>query len=693
MIPMPHQHIDSGGLDSHEMPSRSGLLGKAFSVLFYLFFALTTLAVFIPLNPRMPSKGLDASWQFAMNEAVARNMIFGKQVMFTYGPYASVVTRTYSPATDERMLLGSLLLGLSFSAALLFLERGRKKYITIVLLLFLATYGGPELLLLSYALLVAVCVLKQARSELPGKPSSLNWWQASAAIVMLLTLGMLPLEKGSLVLPFAAAVALPAAFLLFRGRFRQALICLFLPVTAVAVFWCVAGQSLANLPVFLRGTTLLASGYTEAMSTPWTILPAVIGDGLVIVSLALTALVLLSIVRSTQLTFASKCTLALLFAALQFVAFKHGIVKSEGLSGIFASLALFVLMISFLYMDRFLLAAMSIAILLTIVTAVQGDAVLNKEVHERFGPGVTWSGEKRPDIFQFCLDRAIGAYSRTTYLNTWKTYSAVWDGIHSRMSQSDDLAVRYRQALEDIRNDYPLPVLKGAGDVYSYEQSVLLASGNAWDPRPVFQSYSAYTPELAMVNEQHLRGLGAPDWALIDLESIEGRLPSLDDGASWPALFDNYAFISYDSHYVLMQRRQAVQQESRFEEIVRETCETGKTVAIPETNGLLFAAIDLKPTLLGRLLTVAFNPPQLHIVLHLSNGQTKRYRVVAGMMSTGFLLSPFVSDTKAFASLADGMNSPESGESVDSISIEPSYGHSLFWSGTYGLTLKKYVGR
>jgi hypothetical protein len=450
---------------------------------------------------------------------------------------------------------------------------------------------------------------------------------------------------------------------------------------------------LANLPVFLRGTTLLASGYTEAMSTPWTILPAVIGDGLVIVSLALTALVLLSIVRSTQLTFASKCTLALLFAALQFVAFKHGIVKSEGLSGIFASLALFVLMISFLYMDRFLLAAMSIAILLTIVTAVQGDAVLNKEVHERFGPGVTWSGEKRPDIFQFCLDRAIGAYSRTTYLNTWKTYSAVWDGIHSRMSQSDDLAVRYRQALEDIRNDYPLPVLKGAGDVYSYEQSVLLASGNAWDPRPVFQSYSAYTPELAMVNEQHLRGLGAPDWALIDLESIEGRLPSLDDGASWPALFDNYAFISYDSHYVLMQRRQAVQQESRFEEIVRETCETGKTVAIPETNGLLFAAIDLKPTLLGRLLTVAFNPPQLHIVLHLSNGQTKRYRVVAGMMSTGFLLSPFVSDTKAFASLADGMNSPESGESVDSISIEPSYGHSLFWSGTYGLTLKKYVGR
>ncbi|MGD0891228.1 MAG: hypothetical protein ABR923_06815 [Terracidiphilus sp.] len=689
---MPLQHVDPGGSARLDTRPRFELRGKAFSILFYLFFGISALALFIPLNPRMPTKGLDSSWQFAMNEAVARHMSFGGQVMFTYGPYASILTRTYSPATERRMLLGSLMAGLSFSLALLYLERGRKKFITVLLLLFLATYGNPELLLLSYAFLFSVCVLKQREADSPGKAFSLGWWQTSAAIVMIMTLGLLPLGKGSLVLPFVAAGTIPAAFLAYQARLRQALIVLFLPMAATVILWIAAGQTLANLPIFLRGTVLLASGYTEAMSMPWTILPPMIGDGLVLASLAITGLVLASIARSAQLTPAPKCALALLFIAFQFVAFKHGIVKSEGLSGIFASLAVSIFIICFLYMDRLLLVALSISVLLTVGTAVQGDATLNREVHERFGAGVTWSGEKRPDIFRFCLDRALGAYSRTTYANTWKTYRSMWDGIGTRMSRSNGLAAHYSQAVKDIENDYPLPMLKGAGDVYSYEQSVLLASGNAWDPRPVFQSYSAYTPELAMLNEQHLRGPGAPDWIIIDLQSIEGRLPSLDDGASWPALFDNYEFTSYDSHYVLMQRKQATRLESEFENVVRETCETGKTVAIPQTKGLLFAAIDLKPTLLGRFLTVVFNPPQLHIVLHLSNGQTKRYRVVAGMMSTGFLLSPFVSDTKDFAALVNPTNTHEALDGVDSISVDPSYGRSLFWSGTYSLTLMRYVG-
>jgi hypothetical protein len=692
MISMPREYADSRRSDARDWASRSVQFGKIVSVLFVLWIAVTALALFIPLNPRMPSKGIDASWEFAMNEAVARHMSFGKQVMFTYGPYASILTRTYSPATDRRMVLGSLLLGLSYVAAVFYMQRGRKKYPTILLLLFLVTYGGVELLLLSYAFLLSLCVLKWKNLGGPNAEGALGWRQVAAAIVMLFTLGLLPLVKGSLLLPFAAAVGVPFAFLLYHARFRKAFVFLCVPVAAAAALWSLSGQAFADIPAFLRGTSQLVSGYTEAMSTPWTILPAIVGDALVVISLAITALIFLSIFRTAQLTVASRWSLALLFASFQLVAFKHGIVKVEGLAGIFASLVLFILIIGFLYMDRYLISALSVAILLTTITAVRGDAVLNKEVHDKFGADVTWSGDKRADIFEFCVDRAMGAYARTTYQSTWKTYSSLWEGIRARMSRGSELEARYRQAVEDIRNDYPLHAIKGAGDVYSYEQSVLLASGNQWDPRPVFQSYSAYTPVLAKLNEQHLRGSDAPDWVLIDLRTIQGRLPSLDDGASWPALFDNYAFVSYDGHYVLLQRKAFVRLESRYENIVKETCETGKTVAIPATNGLLFAEVELKPTLLGRLLTAVLNPPQLHIVLHLRNGQTKRYRVAANMMSTGFLLSPFVNNTKDFASLANESNRSEAQQTVDSILIAPTYGRALFWSGTYSLTLKKYIG-
>jgi hypothetical protein len=193
------------------------------------------------------------------------------------------------------------------------------------------------------------------------------------------------------------------------------------------------------------------------------------------------------------------------------------------------------------------------------------------------------------------------------------------------------------------------------------------------------------------LNEQHLRKSDAPDWVLVDLETVQGRLPSLDDGASWPALLDNYTYVSYDGRYILLQKRQVIHGQSHYEGVYREICKTGKTIPLPKTDGLLFAEVELKPTLLGQLLTALFNPPQLHIVLGLGNGQTLRYRTVANMMTTGFLVSPLVSNTSDFASLANGKDNAQKLERVESISIEPAYGGSLFWSSTYALTLKRYV--
>jgi hypothetical protein len=104
----------------------------------------------------------------------------------------------------------------------------------------------------------------------------------------------------------------------------------------------------------------------------------------------------------------------------------------------------------------------------------------------------------------------------------------------------------------------------------------------------------------------------------------------------------------------------------------------------------LFAEVTLNPTLAGQVSTALFNPPQLHAVVELSNGRTGKYRVVSSMMKTGFLLSPFVETTEEFASLAK--QSKDSHDNAESISISPSYGGSLFWSDTYELTIKKYIG-
>lgn len=674
--------------------SRTTLLSTFAPVFFYIFLTITALAVFVPLNPRMPSRGVDASWQFAMNQAVAQHLSFGKEVMFTYGPYASIGTRTYDPATDRRMMWGSLLLAVSYTTALLFLAGGQRRYLILILLLFLATFGNPELLLLSYSFLLVLCVLKQSGSDDRDKGISPNWRQVLAVVVMWSALGLLPLVKGSLLLPFAASAVIPFAFLMYRGRLRQAFLLLLTPIAASLAFWVIAGQSLGDIPPFVRGTLWLTFGYTEAMSRSWSVLPGIVGDGFVFIFVVISALIFVSVTRLTDLTNASKVTLGVLCAVFLLVPFKHEFVGVMNVSVAFASLAVYILIIGLLYWDRYLVWSLAVVMALTAATAIIRDPVLIRAVHERFGVGAVWTaGERRTDILAFCLKRAIPAYARATYKSTWSTYSGAWRGLYSRVIQSHDLENRFAGSKASIRSEFALPLLKGTTDIYESDESGLLASDNRWNPRPVLQSYSAYTPALASLDEQHLRGRDAPDWMFfaLDLLTIDGRLPALDDGLSWPALLDNYTFVSYDGHFVLMHKNQFIRPNSSYDAISTKTYKAGATVPLPDTDGLLFAKVDLKPTLAGRLLIALFNPPQLHVVVGLENGKTKSFRVVSNMMKTDFLLSPLVSDTGEFASLMARSKRPQDENRVRTISIAPSYGGSVYWSGTYELTLKRYV--
>lgn len=660
-------------------------------LLYYLFTGITVLAIFIPLNPKMPSAGLDPSWEFALNRAVAQHMSFGREIVFTYGPYASVITRMYDPATDRRALYGSLLIGVSYLTALLLIAHRGRRYLTIALLLFLATYGFPELLLLSYAFLLGVYVLKETSRDSHDKPASLNWQRILVVVVLLSVLGLLPLVKGTFLLPVGACAAISSAFLVYSGRLKQAVLPLVVPVAAGLIFWIIAGQSLGDLPGLFRGFAVLTSGYTEALSTTWSVIPPMVGYGLEIASLGASALVFLSVIHSTELNVGAKWMLVPLFFAFMLVPVKHGLVTVAGMSAVFASLSVFVMTIGFLYLDKCLIWALSVLVALTVLTSVRQDPALISAVHEKFGIGVTWRGGGRSDVLEFCLKRAPAAYSRSTYKRTWDTYSGAWDGVRSRLARGNDLREQYVGALAGIRKGYSVPPLKGSVDIYTNDQSVLLASDNKWDPRPMFQSVTSYTPYIMRLNKEHLRRPDSPDWVLFAPETINERLPSMEDGASWPALLDNYSLVSSDSRFVLLRKKSVTFTESKFTDVYKESCRTGATVALPRTDGPWFAEVDLKPTMAGSLVGTFYRPPRLQIVLRLRDGRVMKYRVVSNMMATGFFVSPLVSSAGEFGSLFAGSNPPEGENKVESMSIVPEYGGSAFWSDSYVLTLRKYI--
>ena len=665
-----------------------------FTFISYAFVGVTILSIFVPLNPRMPASGLDPSWEFAMNQVVARHMHIGKDIVFTYGPYAALITRIYDPATDVRMMLSSLVLGACFGCALLFVARGRKRRSVIALLLFLAIFGNIELLLLSYAFLLVLCVLEHREAErwsrwLGRGSDALAVGGGSSDVV---GAGAAASDQGQPVAGFLMSVAVGALVALYRFGVRLAIALAAIPLASAVLLWMLGGQAIGDLPAYLRGVSWLTAGYTEALATGWGALPAIGGDVLVAAFIAVSALACYAIGRCDRLPLKARAYLIALCTVLFFIVFKHGFLEPSGMSASFATLSALIFILALVFPGKRMAWPLIIAIAITTATSVLGEGGLEQQVHERFGIGTAFSGQKnqQKEILAFCIQRALPAYGRRIFVHGWETYESAFEGLLLRAHGEAALRARFADAVDNIRRMKPVPQLTGTVDEYEEEQSALLVSANRWDPRPEFLSYSAYTPELAEMNEQHLRGAQAPDWVLFHLESIQNRLPTLDDGMSWPALLDNYTFSANYGQFVLLHRNHPLRSASSYQTIETAVHRIGEKVELPNGPGLFFAQVVLKPTVAGKAMLVLLNPPQLRIVLNLENGQTRSYRVIAKMMTTGFLLSPAVSNDAEFTSLMTGSDAAQE-ERVRSFSIEPTYGGSIFWSRAYGLTLKQYA--
>ena len=219
-----------------------------------------------------------------------------------------------------------------------------------------------------------------------------------------------------------------------------------------------------------------------------------------------------------------------------------------------------------------------------------------------------------------------------------------------------------------------------------------MASNNQWNPRPVIQSYSVYTTKLAKINEQHLRGEHAPDNVLFRVQPIDGRLPSLEDGLSWPALFDNYTVTRLNNNLAYLHKKQTSQSSSTYDVVKEGTYRTGEVVALPITSAPIFAEIDLRLTFLGKVISFLFKPPQLKITMNFRDGTSKDYRVISNMMDSGFVLSPLVENTKDFVVLATGNQRFLEKTMAESFVVTPIYGGSIFWRPHFSLKLKAYRG-
>lgn len=186
-------------------------------------------------------------------------------------------------------------------------------------------------------------------------------------------------------------------------------------------------------------------------------------------------------------------------------------------------------------------------------------------------------------------------------------------------------------------------------DTYPWETTYVPANNLNWRPRPVFQSYVAYTPWLDRKNAEFFVSDKAPQFIIWDIEhwggevgSIDGRYLLSDEPLTIFRILNRYKPVYRDQKIALFERVS----DPLFKEpklISRTKGRWEEWIKVPSTsNGILRAKIDFTRKFLGRLKRFLYKEEEFFISYKLENNEIKKYRLVADNAISGVWINPLI---------------------------------------------------
>jgi hypothetical protein len=618
-----------------------------FSLINALLFVLLVAALF--RYPYYPSYGLD-SWTMALGQFFHDGLQFGPDVTFTYGPLGFLFTNTYiglhfwGPIFWQMFIAGIFAIVIINSAQQL---TGIRRIIYFGFFLFLGSLNTDAL----YPMIIAMIGFELIRrSDKDGQLS---------ACLLVLFLALLASHKFTDLLLASFSVLIVCMLELLKGRWSRVLLLASCFLAGFLALWIACGQSLYNLPIYLHNSWQISQGYQQAMglSTPgrafW------LG---ITVLVALSAYGLLYLI----LNFGTSCTLfrLVLLAAFIYLIWKHGFVRSD------AHILIF-----------FVGALMPI---------VAFPALLDDVRHRR------WSSQLSLALAGLlCVlgMRSVG-YPNVIRHAPSRLQDKLWQ--HSNLlGHWASLQASYEQWLTNERQRFNMPrtrevIGQAPIDVLGYEQAIALYNGFTYRPRPVFQSYVAYTPQLARLNDDFYRSSRAPDYILLKLQTIDNRFPTLDDSLLLRSFIHRYDYVHTERGFQLWKHRsQPPREGSELAGSLRsEMLRLNQPLELGElTNKRLWATLQLKPSWLGRLRSAVYKPPIVNLAIQDTQGRHSTFRLTLPQAATGFILNPLIEDSADYLCFA--MDTAR--RQVDTLTLEVPQGDLKFFSETAHLELSELL--
>jgi hypothetical protein len=565
--------------------------------------------IVIPSLPPALGPGLDASWAFGLNMGHFDRMIFGRDIIFTYGPLGYLIVPTFPEAEPWAVFAFAWGVALVTAYALWKLCRRAAHWTTMCLYLgvfwvcsvFLFDFAAERLL----AAIIAVALLVATRFE--DKP----WFDLG---ILFFLAGIALLTKFNLGIVALLVALCFEACLLWRYRstmrlvLKPAAVVLMVGFSTLAgLYWMLEGTPW-ELAAFLRNSVEIARGYSDAMGWPGPLWAAV-AEVLSCIVLLIWAPLAAGEIRRIGWGIPP-------LIVITFMCFKSAMVRED-----------------YIHTPPFpFQIAMAALLLVALAPTSRNRIVVGSFAVASLALGITMVTQLAPAYLPSDLDRLTGraALRNLNGFLHWNATLEAWEANAKQALTADRLPPEFRPYVAGKRVD-----------AYPWEIAMIRANQLRWQPLPVIQAYSAYTPDLDQLNARKLEDASGPEEILLSWGAIDGHHPFYETPRSWRALLNWYDLQLASPDLYLLRHRS----NPRFDPAVAAgkvvVAHWDQRITLPTVGDdeTLVMEADIEESLKGALKRTLFRSPAVYVRPVFRSGLFGTARVVRVNLREGVIVN------------------------------------------------------
>jgi len=531
-----------------------------------------------------PESLLEESWKTGIDLGIKEGLTWGKDLVFTYGPLGYLMTGITKHGSITLLNFYYLFALANAAYFIWFLLNKAGSILEFVFLLLMLTLDGQFLFTMDIMTLFFFYVFH-----------AFLWYREKKMVcvinVMAISILSFFMKANAGIIVNVFFIILLAVSYIIRAFSRPLhLILLFFHITSIIIFSYVLHVDIIR---YVINSIEIIKGYSDAMYIPARL-------NLLVYAIIMLFLFIWPYIRHLSLLLKSMQdqVLAMLTILFMFLLFKQGFVRADGHVNTFITGAPFVVWVTF-------------------------RLSANYRIKNDFYPNAI----------------IIGLLSFIAYEGSKVELVKRGIGYRYFMRSSKKIPMGYEEACR-LPESFNQEVKGSSVDVVGYLASHVYYNDLNYKPRPIFQSYSAYTSNLLKINAQKYEGCCGPDYVLFHFGSIDNRHPFWDDARMYFPLMTNYRIIDTITNLplgveFLVFKKDAIKYQSKEHILLDTIIQINTDVKIPASDKLLYLEIECEETILGKIKMFLYQPSEVRISLTDAFGSSDCHRIILPVMEAG----------------------------------------------------------